>query len=131
MGDGFLATFSSAPAALECAAQLQQSMTTVDTASFGLSEPLRVRVGITAGEPVEEDDDVFGASVIAAARIAGEAAGGQVLLADVVRQLALGSQLAFVDAGVRELRGLDTPVRLWELDWSGTPAGGRTLQSQR
>ncbi len=74
-----------------------------------------MRIGLNAGEPVEEDDDFFGASVIAAARIAAKAEGGQVLVANVVRELVAGKGFLFHDTGQHDLKGLEEPVRLWEL----------------
>ncbi len=110
MGDGFLTSFTSAQQAIECAISIQRQF------AHGIAgEPLRVRAGINAGEPIAEDDDLFGWSVIAAARIANEATGGQILVADVVRQLVAGKGYPFRDTGLHDLRGLDEPVRLWEL----------------
>lgn len=117
MGDGFMACFASAQKGLECAIALQRAFS--DPASPLAAEGLRVRVGINAGEPIEEDDDLFGASVIAAARISATAAGGQVLVANVVRELAAGKGFTFHDTGEHTLRGLTDPVRLWELHWDG------------
>ncbi|MGD9935072.1 MAG: adenylate/guanylate cyclase domain-containing protein [Dehalococcoidia bacterium] len=114
MGDGFMASFGSAQRALDCAAALQRAVAD----SIG-GEALRIRAGINAGEPIAEDDDLFGSSVIAAARIAGKASGGQVLVSDVVRQLVVGKGFLFADAGIQELKGLDEPVRLWDLRWEG------------
>lgn len=120
MGDGFLASFGSAQRALECAAALQRALAESD---LGLSESspmtrgLRVRVGINAGEPIAEDDDLFGTAVIAAARIASLAAGGEVLVANVVRELVAGKGFLFSDRGEQPLRGLEDPVRLWQLLW--------------
>jgi len=121
MGGGFLASFTSAQRALECAAALQRAL---HAARLGADRPaplehgLRVRVGVNAGEPIAEDDDLFGTAVIAAARIASLAAGGQVLVANVVHELAAGKGFAFSDCGEQVLRGLEDPVRLWELHWS-------------
>ena len=70
-----------------------------------------------AGEPIHEDDDLFGSSVIAAARIAAQELGGQVLVTDVVRQLTSGRGFTFSDLGERALRGFSEPVRGWELLW--------------
>lgn len=120
MGDGFLASFGSAQRALECAAALQRALAESD---LGLSESspmtrgLRVRVGINAGEPIAEDDDLFGTAVIAAARIASLAEGGEVLVANVVRELVAGKGFLFSDRGEQPLRGLEDPVRLWQLLW--------------
>jgi class 3 adenylate cyclase len=116
LGDGFLASFVSAQRALECAISLQRAV----AASVDLSPAaVRLRVGINAGEPIEEEDDLFGASVIAAARIASRATGGQILISDVVRQLVAGKGFLVSDQGEYGLKGLDEPVRVWELRWSG------------
>ncbi len=114
MGDGFMASFGSAQRALDCAVALQRAV----AGGIG-GEALRIRAGINAGEPIAEDDDLFGSSVIAAARIAGKASGGQVLVSDVVRQLVAGKGFLFSDTGLHDLKGLEEPVRLWELRWEG------------
>ena len=110
MGDGFLSSFTSAQQAVDCALSLQR-----DVAGGIAGEPLRIRAGINAGEPIAEDDDLFGTSVIAAARIADEAAGGQVFVSDVVRQLVAGKGFSFREVGLREMRGLSEEVRIWEV----------------
>jgi class 3 adenylate cyclase/pimeloyl-ACP methyl ester carboxylesterase len=114
MGDSFMASFGSATRALECAVAIQKAFADRNAAS---DEPLRVRVGLSAGEPIAEDDDLFGSSVIQAARIADQAKGGEVLLANVVRELAAGKGFLFADRGDMALRGFDDPVRLYELKW--------------
>jgi len=114
MGDGFAASFGSATQALECAGALQRSFATRDEAG---GEPLRVRVGINAGEPIAENDDLFGTAVIVAARLASDAAGGHVIVADVVRQLVAGKHFVFSDRGESTLRGFEHPMRTWELLW--------------
>lgn len=112
MGDGFLVAFTSAQAALNCAIALQRALASgADTAE------IKVRVGVNAGEPIAEDGDLFGQSVIAASRIAGAAQGGEILVADVVRLLVAGKGFAFADHGEVELRGLEEPVRLYSLSW--------------
>ncbi len=111
MGDGFMASFNSAQSALVCAIDLQKAF------SARQGEPLRVRVGINAGEPIAEDDDLFGSSVIIAARIAALASGGQILASNVVRDLVTGKDFLFTDNGERTLKGFDEPVRTWELRW--------------
>jgi class 3 adenylate cyclase/pimeloyl-ACP methyl ester carboxylesterase len=117
MGDGFLASFTSAQKALECAIDLQRALTESPILGPDAPSGLRVRVGINAGEPISEDDDLFGNAVIAAARIATQARGGEVLVANVVRELVAGKGFLFADLGDRALRGFEDPVRLWELRW--------------
>jgi class 3 adenylate cyclase len=114
LGDGFMASFGSAQRALECAIELQREVTRSPV--LGPID-LRVRIGLNAGEPIAEDDDLFGTSVIAAARIAARAAGGEVLVANVVRELVAGKGFLFNDRGPLALKGLDEPVRVWSLKW--------------
>ena len=119
MGDGFLASFGSAQRALDCAITLQRALHEEGLGNHyeGLPNGLRVRVGINAGEPIAEDDDLFGHAVIAAARIASLAEGGEILVANVVRELVAGKGFLFNDRGEQPLRGLEDPVRIWQLRW--------------
>jgi class 3 adenylate cyclase len=113
LGDGFMASFGSVRQALECAIQLQRTLSALGEAG----DRLRIRVGVNAGEPIAENDDLFGSSVILAQRTAAEAKGGQILVTDVVSQLAAGKGFEFAFSGEHELRGFDQPVRLHELRW--------------
>ncbi len=123
MGDGFMASFSSATKALECAVALQRAFAAWN-AGAQQAAPLRIRVGLNAGEPIAEDDpggrgDLFGTAVNMAARIASKADAGEILVADVVRQLVAGKEFLFNDRGDTELRGFEDPVRLYEVRWEG------------
>ena len=114
MGDGFMASFPSATRALECAIAMQRAFAEHNES---VEEPIRVRVGLNAGEPIAEDEDLFGTAVIAAARIAAQTEGGEVLASDVVRQLVAGKGFLFADRGEVALRGFEDPVRLFEVRW--------------
>ncbi len=80
-------------------------------------EPIRVRIGLNAGEPIAEDDDLYGTAVNEAARITAAAKGGEILVSDVVRQLVKGKDFLFADIGERQLKGFDESVRLYEVRW--------------
>ncbi|MBI1886651.1 MAG: AAA family ATPase [Chloroflexi bacterium] len=114
MGDGFMASFSSATSALECAIAVQRAFAEQNETA---PVPLRVRVGLNAGEPIAEQDDLFGTTVNVAARIAAQAKGSEVLASDVVRQLVAGKGFLFADRGDVALRGFEDPVRLFEVAW--------------
>jgi len=120
MGDGFLASFGSVTAAMECAIALQRAFA-VHTES--MPEPLHVRVGLNAGEPIEEDGDLFGATVILASRIAAKAGAGEILVPDTVRGLLSGKGFMFGDRGEFVPKGFDEGVRLWDVRWQpeGSP----------
>jgi class 3 adenylate cyclase len=115
MGDGFMASFSSATRALECAIAMQRAFAAHDDEHP--ETPIRVRIGLNAGEPIAEDEDLFGTAVIVAARIAALAQGGEILASDVVRQLVAGKGFLFADRGEVALRGYEDPVRLYEARW--------------
>jgi class 3 adenylate cyclase len=72
-------------------------------------------MGLNAGEPIAEAEDLFGTAVNLAARIAAEAAGGQIIVSSVVRELAAGKGFLFSDQGEVALRGFEDPVRLYEV----------------
>jgi len=132
MGDGFMASFGSVTRAVECAIALQRAFAERTTprparpeALVGRAEhqrpdhvePLAVRVGLNAGEPIEEDGDLFGATVILASRIAAKAEGGEILVADTVRGLCSGKGFLFADRGEFVAKGFEEPVRVYEVRW--------------
>jgi adenylate cyclase len=78
---------------------------------------LGVHIGLNAGEPIVDERDLFGTSVDLARRVCDEASGGEILVSDVVRQLAAGKDFLFSDRGVADLKGFDEPVRLFEVAW--------------
>jgi len=112
MGDGFMASFASVTKAVECAIALQRAFAERES-----DEPLNVRVGLNAGEPIEEDGDLFGATVILASRIAAKADGGEILVADTIRGLCSGKGFLFADRGEFVAKGFEDPVRLFEVSW--------------
>ena len=113
-GDGIMASFASASRALECAIAMQTAFAEHNESA---GEPIRVRIGLNAGEPIAEEKDLFGTAVIIAARIAAQAAGGEILVANVVRELAAGKGFLFADRGETVLRGFEDPVRLYQVRW--------------
>ncbi|MDP2948297.1 MAG: adenylate/guanylate cyclase domain-containing protein [Chloroflexota bacterium] len=124
MGDGFMASVPSATRALECAIAMQRAFSVgaglappEGAASSAPTEAIRVRIGLNAGEPIAVEEDLFGTAVILAARIAAQAEGGEILVANVVRELAAGKGFLFADRGETALRGFEDPVRLYEVRW--------------
>jgi class 3 adenylate cyclase/pimeloyl-ACP methyl ester carboxylesterase len=120
MGDGFMASFGSVTKAVECAITLQKAFAdwNANVGAQGLA-PLSIRVGLNAGEPIEEDGDLFGATVILASRIAAKADGGEILVADTVRGLCSGKGFLFSDRGEFVAKGFEEPVRVYEVSWQG------------
>jgi class 3 adenylate cyclase len=113
-GDGFMLAFASAEDALRCAIEIQRAL--VEAPSDG--HRLRVRIGLHTGEPIREEDDFYGKSVILAARIAAEARGGEILVSRLVRELTEGSGLfSFIDPTDVELKGLSGMHSLSAVRW--------------
>jgi len=119
LGDGFLASFSSVTRAVECAIAVQQAFARHNETA---AEPLHIRVGLSAGEPIEEEGDIFGETVILAARVAAKAEGGEILASLAVRELCAGKGFLFADRGEVALRGFEEPVRLYQVRWQADEA---------
>ena len=111
MGDGFMASFNSITRATECAVAIQRAF------AARTGEPLDVRVGLDAGEPIEEDGDLFGSTVILALRIAARAGAGEILISDTMRGLLSGKKFLLSDRGEIVLKGFEDGVRLYEVGW--------------
>jgi class 3 adenylate cyclase len=114
LGDGFLASFDSVTRAVQCAIALQRAF-----AARSADEPIAIRIGMNAGEPIEEDGDLFGSTVIRASRIAGHADAGQILVPEAVRHLLAGKPFVFGNRGDVGLKGFDDPARPFEIEWRG------------
>jgi len=115
-GDGILASFGSISQAIACAAAIQRAF--ADHNANAASRPIKVRVGLSAGEPVADHEDLFGATVNLAARVCAFAQPGQILTSNVIRELSLGKPFVFSDIGEVELKGFAHPLRLHEVKWS-------------
>jgi class 3 adenylate cyclase/pimeloyl-ACP methyl ester carboxylesterase len=111
MGDGFMASFASVTKAMDCAISLQRAF------AAHKGEPLQVRVGLNAGEPIEEDGDLFGSTVIMASRVAAQATAGEILIPEPLRHLLTGKSYVYADRGETMLKGFEDAVRLYEVRW--------------
>jgi len=118
-GDGIMASFASAARAVECTMHIQRAIDAHNAAHEQL--PILLKIGLSAGEPVEESDDLFGAAVSLSARMCAHATAGQILIAGVVRDLCIGKKYAFNDLGPISLKGFADPVRVYEIDWRTAP----------
>jgi predicted ATPase/class 3 adenylate cyclase len=115
-GDGFIAIFESASRAVGAALGIQEALTAEPWGSTG---PIRVRVGVHAGETESRDGDYFGPAMNRAARIMAAGHGGQVLLSAAVAALAvddLPSGATLHDLGSHRLKDLTRPEHLYQLE---------------
>jgi len=119
-GDGIMASFVSATAAVKCATQIQR-----DLAKHGENQrdrAVKVRIGAAAGEPVEQHHDLFGCTVQLAARLCSQASPEQILVSNAIAELCLGKGFSFQDVGEVVLKGFARPVRAHAVLWAGDSA---------
>jgi len=110
-GDGFMLAFSSASRALDFAGAAQEAM----LAGYD-GQAVRIRVGINTGDAIRERDDFYGRAVILAARVASQAAGGEVFVSDLVAGLVAGvDRFQFGEPRSVELKGLSGTHTLFPL----------------
>src|SRR5690242_957949 len=113
-GDGALATFRSATNALAAAVAIQRRF----DARSRSGEQIQLRVGVSAGDVLHRDGDIFGTPVVEAVRLEASAAPGQIICSDLVRVLARGrGNFDFELLGLLELKGLPDAVAACSVAW--------------
>jgi class 3 adenylate cyclase len=115
-GDGFMASFVSISDAVQCAVDIQKAFAVYNKENPGT--PLTLRIGLSAGEPIEEHGDLFGKAVQLASRLCAHAEPAQILVAQVVFDQCEDKKLPFQDLGEVTPKGFDQPVRVYELNWA-------------
>jgi class 3 adenylate cyclase len=117
LGDGSLVSFKSTRRALLFALDLQARM---DESPFGM------RIGLAAGEPIQEDGDIHGAVVVQASRIADLGNAGETIVSDSVRLLSVGKDFSFESWGEIQLKGFDELSTLWRVTKPPRPSVAMT-----
>jgi DNA-binding NarL/FixJ family response regulator/class 3 adenylate cyclase len=128
-GDGLMIAFTSAVSAVRCAIDMQRTTVRAE-------EGLELRVGLDAGEPLPEGEDLYGMPVIVASRLCEVAGAGEILASDVVCRIAAPRIAAPLQpAGAFKLRGVADRVAatrvLWNEDAAGEPAPTEPEAPQR
>ncbi len=116
LGDGIMASFVSAAAAVKCATRIQQEIK--KHGEENEANAFQLRVGIAAGEPVEHHDDLFGCTVQLAARLCAHARPEEILVSNVVAELCEGKMLPFQNLGEISLKGFEQPVLTHAVAWT-------------
>src|SRR5262249_9712829 len=114
-GGGIMASFVSAAGAVRCAIHIQRELE--KHAQANPERSLKVRVGAAAGEPVEQNNDLFGSTVQLAARLCAHAQPEQILVSNAIPDLCIGKGLLFEDVGEVALKGFGQPVRAHAAAW--------------
>ncbi|MGF9763415.1 nickel-binding protein [Microvirga sp. 0TCS3.31] len=112
-GDGIMASFDHVTAAVGCARAIQQSFDAFNLAS---REKLLVRIGLDAGEPVADSNDLFGSTVQMAARLCQCAEPKTIVVSEAVSAL-VSDNFCLQDLGPYALKGFAQPVRVYEVAW--------------
>jgi class 3 adenylate cyclase len=104
LGDGFFASFDGPARAIHCAQAITQGVR-----DFGLE----VRAGVHTGECERRGDDLAGMAIHIGARVGAAAGAGEILVSSTVRDLVVGSGIAFTDRGARRFKGVPGEWRVY------------------
>ena len=115
-GDGFLTSFGSVYAAVKCAIAIQHELSK-DNLGRADGVAVQARIGIGAGEPVQDGDALFGSIVNLTSRICDCGKPGQIITARVVRELCIGKDVTFRSIGPRMLKGFNEATDLELVEW--------------
>jgi adenylate cyclase len=111
-GDGFMIAFAKAEQAVRCSIDMQHALQR--DAQRKRHNGIRVRIGIHMGRSVRRGDDLFGRNVAMAARVAGQAGGGEILVSETVRDATSDcDDISFDEGREAELKGFAGTHRLY------------------
>jgi class 3 adenylate cyclase len=105
-GDGFVTSFDGPARAIRCAEAIVEA-----TGKLGIE----LRAGLHTGECEVRGDDLGGLAVHIAARVAGLATRGEVLVSGTVKDLVVGSGIEFTERGEHDLKGVPGPWQLYRV----------------
>lgn len=112
-GDGIMASFRNATNALHAAIDMQRGF------AEDQNEPLLdVRIGVNAGEPIEEGSELFGLTVNLARRFCDNTDPGTIMTSSALRGLTMGKGFDFEDIGERQFKGVSAPIPVCLVSWS-------------
>jgi adenylate cyclase len=114
-GDGIMCSFAQTSNAVEAASEIMRNTRSYTEATPEF--PLHLKIGINSGEPIAEDDDLFGTTVQLSARIVDKAQSGQIFVSEIVRGICAGKPIQFASAGGFSMKGITEPVALHEVIW--------------
>ena len=114
-GDGIMASFASVTDSVECAVNIQKAFAAYNKKN--IETPLNLRIGLSAGEPIEEHGDLFGKAVQLSARLCALAEPDRILVDQVVLDHWQGKDLPLSDLGEVTPKGFDHAVRVYELKY--------------
>jgi class 3 adenylate cyclase len=113
LGDGIMASFASIDQSLECAIAIQRAFAAYNVQNSGA--PLHLRIGLSVGEPVEHDNDLFGRTVQLAFRLCTHAKPDQILATEEVVAQSAGKTSLFLSRGPISPKGFDQAIQVYEV----------------
>jgi class 3 adenylate cyclase len=117
-GDSFYVVFPSAQRAVLCAIGIVSTAASHNATAGGI--PIRVGIGVHAGEVVKGSEGYVGSAVNVAARVCAAAQAGEVLVTRTVRDLTrTGLMLDYVPRGSHRLKGITEPIDLFAVHGVG------------
>lgn len=114
-GDGIMASFANTSSAVEGAIYIQRKTAAHNDDNSRL--PLHLKIGINVGEPIVEDDDLFGITVQLSARIVDKAQSEQIFVSETVRGICAGKGIRFFNRGKFAIKGFEDDIILYEVIW--------------
>jgi adenylate cyclase len=128
-GDGIMASFPTTSNGVEAAKIMQTNVAVHNKGNPDL--PLHIKIGINAGEPIAEDNDLFGTTVQLAARIVDKAKTEQIFVSEIVRGICAGKDLEFVDRGGYAMKGFENELTLYEVVWNEDAGGEEEIDTNK
>lgn len=123
-GDSFYVVFEAPSVALDCAVAILRAADVRN--GRDPTVPLRIGVGLHAGETIAYDDQFVGSAVNIASRLAGKAGAGELIISDTLRGLVRTSRsIPMTERGPLELKGVAEPIRAWTVDWGEPQPAGK------
>jgi len=113
-GDGVMGSFTSVAASVQAAVSIHNALNDWNESA---PEPFQVRIGISAGEPIAEGDDLFGSVVNLASRLCTWAPSGGIAVSAAVRELCLGKNISFVEHGAVAFKGFPEEIPVYGVAW--------------
>lgn len=114
-GDGIMASFTKTSNAVEGAIHMQ--LETMKHNQVEPDLPLHLKIGLNTGEPIAEDDDLFGTVVQLSARIVDKATADKIYVSEIVHGLCAGKSYKFKNLGGYNMKGFCDEIHLFEVIW--------------
>ncbi|NQV84438.1 MAG: adenylate/guanylate cyclase domain-containing protein [Rhodospirillales bacterium] len=114
-GDGIMASFNKTSDGVDAAIQMQQETEKHNQQHPNL--PLHLKIGLNAGEPIAEDNDLFGTMVQLSARIVDKASADEIFISEIIRGICAGKNYNFLNRGGFQMKGFDEDIVLYEVPW--------------